>query len=165
MLLKDNKKTSQPSRRQNILSGRIIIAAISIAWALFQLALPRLIILDSTTVRAVHLAFAITLVFLTRRFRAKKKRRTDFSDEISRIPVVDYILAAVACLSVLYFVFDWTGCSLWDAEESGRGSSLNLSMINTLWPIFTSKGVSTRKPGPASSVTTAGTKPSVPQLL
>jgi len=44
---------------------RAIIAVISTAWALFQLALPRFIILDSITIRAVHLAFAITLVFLT----------------------------------------------------------------------------------------------------
>ena len=87
---------------------RFIIAAISIAWALFQLALPRLIILNSTTVRAAHLAFAMSLVFLTYRFRSPKDRRTDFSEEIHRIPVMDYILAVMACLSVLYFVFNWT---------------------------------------------------------
>ncbi|MBW7992491.1 MAG: TRAP transporter permease, partial [Planctomycetes bacterium] len=101
MNLKNNKKVD-----------RLIIAAISIAWALFQLALPRLIILDSTTVRAVHLAFAISLVFLTCRFRTQKKQRTDLSDAISHIPIIDYILAVLACLSVLYFVFDWTGISM-----------------------------------------------------
>ncbi|MHC4244357.1 MAG: TRAP transporter permease, partial [Planctomycetota bacterium] len=93
MLLKDNKKVD-----------KLIIAAISIAWALFQLALPRLIILDSTTVRAVHLAFAITLVFLTYRGRAKRKWKTDEAKAVSRIPLIDYILAGLACLSVLYFV-------------------------------------------------------------
>ncbi|MCP4256295.1 MAG: TRAP transporter permease [Planctomycetes bacterium] len=98
--------------KNNIKIDRLIIAVISIAWALFQLALPRLIILDSTTVRAVHLAFAIALVFLTRRFRAKKNRRTDISDEIRHVPFIDYILAALACLSVLYFVFDWTGITM-----------------------------------------------------
>jgi TRAP transporter 4TM/12TM fusion protein len=91
---------------------KFIIAAISIAWALFQLALPRLIILDSTTVRAAHLAFAMSLVFLTFRFRSEKNQRTDFSEEIHRIPVMDYILAVLACLSVLYFVFDWTGITM-----------------------------------------------------
>jgi len=101
MILKDNK-----------IVDKLIIAAISIAWALFQLSLPRLIILDSTKVRAIHLAFAITLVFLTCRFRAKPNRRTDFSGEISHIPFVDYVLAFLACLSVLYFVFDWTGITM-----------------------------------------------------
>ena len=112
MISKNNRKADQPCRRQHVTAGRLIVAAISIAWALFQLALPRLIILDSTTVRAIHLAFAITLVFLTRRFRAKQNRRTDFSDEISHVPLMDYILSALACLSVLYFVFDWTGISM-----------------------------------------------------
>ncbi|MHC4542304.1 MAG: TRAP transporter large permease subunit, partial [Planctomycetota bacterium] len=36
-------------------ADRFIVAGIALAWALFQLALPRLIILDSTTVRTVHL--------------------------------------------------------------------------------------------------------------
>ncbi|MHC4594564.1 MAG: TRAP transporter large permease subunit, partial [Planctomycetota bacterium] len=93
-------------------TDRRIIAAVSIAWALFQLALPRLIILDSTTVRAAHLAFAITLVFLTYRGRAKRKWKTDFSDATSHIPIIDYVLASLACLSVLYFVFDWTGITM-----------------------------------------------------
>ena len=101
MIFKDNKKID-----------RLIIAAISIAWALFQLALPRLIILDSTTVRAVHLAFAITLVFLTYRGRAKRKWKTYVPKAVSRIPLIDYILAGLACLSVLYFVFDWTEISM-----------------------------------------------------
>jgi TRAP transporter 4TM/12TM fusion protein len=93
-------------------TDRRIIAAISIAWALFQLALPRFIILDSTTVRAVHLAFAITLVFLTYRVSTKRKWKADFTDAASRIPLIDYILAGFACLSVLYFVFDWTGITM-----------------------------------------------------
>ncbi|MDT8302393.1 MAG: TRAP transporter permease [Sedimentisphaerales bacterium] len=112
MILENNEKSDQPCRRQHGSTERFIISTISIAWALFQLALPRLIILDSTTVRAIHLAFAITLVFLTCRFRAKQNRRTDFSGEISRIPFVDYVLAFLACLSVLYFVFDWTGITM-----------------------------------------------------
>ena len=93
-------------------TDRRIIAAISIAWALFQLALPRFIILDSTTVRAVHLAFAITLVFLICRVRTKRKWKADLPKATSRIPLMDYIFAGLACLSVLYFVFDWTGISM-----------------------------------------------------
>ena len=83
----------------------ILIAVISIGWALFQLALPSFIILDSITVRAVHLAFAITLVFLTIPI-VKHKRKTGC------IPLMDYILAGFACLSVLYIVLDWTGISM-----------------------------------------------------
>jgi TRAP transporter 4TM/12TM fusion protein len=52
-----------------------LVAALSIAWALFQLALPRFIILDSITVRAIHLAFAIILIFLT--VSARRRKRSD----------------------------------------------------------------------------------------
>jgi TRAP transporter 4TM/12TM fusion protein len=106
MLFGNDRKISQPHQRRNVSVGRFIIAIISIAWALFQLALPRFIILDSTTTRAVHLAFAMTLVFLSCRGRAKKKCKAD------HIPIFDYILAVLACLSVLYFVIDWTGISM-----------------------------------------------------
>ena len=112
MPLKNNRKADQPCQRQHVSAGRLIIAAVSAAWALFQLALPRLIILDSTTVRAVHLAFAITLVFLTYRGGFKQKWKTDVPKAVSRIPLIDYILAGLACLSVLYFVFDWTGITM-----------------------------------------------------
>jgi len=97
--------------RNNRKADRAIIGVISIAWALFQLALPRFIILDSITVRAVHLAFAITLVFLTRPWRTKRKQAIKSFDAKSYIPLIDYILAGVACLSSLYIVLDWVGIS------------------------------------------------------
>jgi len=111
MFLRNKRKADQPCQRQHVSAGRFIISVISIAWALFQLALPRFIILDSTTVRAVHLAFAVTLVFLTIPV-AKHKRRERFFNAASHIPLSGYILAGVGCLSVLYFVFDWTGISM-----------------------------------------------------
>jgi TRAP-type uncharacterized transport system fused permease subunit len=92
-------------------ADRFIVAGIALAWALFQLALPRLIILDSTTVRTVHLAFAVALVFLTIPVLKGHKKRGTF-DSPHSIPLTDYILAGVACLCVLYFVLDWTGISM-----------------------------------------------------
>ena len=92
-------------------SDRSIIAVISIAWALFQLSLPRFVILDTITIRAVHLAFAITLVFLTVPVaKYKTKRKSLYS--VSRLSLVDYILAGLASLAVLYIVLDWTGISM-----------------------------------------------------
>ena len=90
---------------------RIIIGVVSIAWALFQLALPRFIILDSITVRAIHLAFAIVLIFLTLPL-AKRKGEIKFLNSKNYIPFLDYILAGIACIAVLYIVFDWTGISM-----------------------------------------------------
>jgi len=83
-----------------------LVSALALAWALFQLALPRFLLLDSITVRATHLAFAMSLVFLTIPAR-RRKRITPGSP----IPISAYALAIVAALSALYIVLDWHGIS------------------------------------------------------
>ncbi len=106
----------------------VIISVISIAWALFQLALPRFIILSSVTVRAIHLTFAITLVFLTIPV-AKHKRKDEFPAATSYVPFAYYILAGVACLSVLYFVVDWTSISMRAGNPLWRDIVISVILI------------------------------------
>jgi len=110
-------------------ADRIIIAVVSIGWALFQLALPRLIILDSITIRSVHLGFAITLVFLSHPWKGKQRQRDIFRGATGPIPLVDYILAALACLSVLYFVFDWTSIEMRAANPVLRDIVISVVLI------------------------------------
>jgi TRAP transporter 4TM/12TM fusion protein len=112
--------------RRNV--DKIIIAVLSIAWALFQLALPRFIILDSITVRAVHLAFAITLVFLTIPI-AKHKRKRKSLNATRYTPIMNYILAGFASLSVLYIVLDWTGISMRAGIPIGRDIVISAILI------------------------------------
>ena len=51
-----------------------IVSLISISWALYQLALPSVVMINSTTRRAIHLAFAMALLFLlTPCFRKNEK--------------------------------------------------------------------------------------------
>jgi TRAP transporter 4TM/12TM fusion protein len=107
---------------------RAVIGVISIAWALFQLALPRFIILDSITVRAVHLAFAVSLIFLTIPF-LKGRGRLRFLREIDFIPFSDYLLAAIACLTVLYIVLDWSGISMRSGIPIGRDIAIGILLI------------------------------------
>lgn len=90
-------------------SHTTVVGIVSVGWALFQLALPRLVILDSSTVRSVHLAFAMTLVFLT--IPAMRRKSSGNASE-SRIRPSSYILAGATCLCVSYFVFDWTGIQM-----------------------------------------------------
>ena len=88
-----------------------LIAIISIAWALFQLSLPKLLILDSIRIRSIHLAFAVVLIFLS--FPFYRRRMKDFVEvSKSRIPIYDYVLAVFACFAVLYLMIDWTGISM-----------------------------------------------------
>jgi TRAP transporter 4TM/12TM fusion protein len=105
-------------------ADKAAIWVISIAWAVFQLALPRFVILDSITVRAIHLAFAIFLVFLTiSAGRRKRSRPTD------RVGFTDYILAAAACLAALYIVFDWEGISMRAGIPTGRDVIISVLLI------------------------------------
>ncbi len=107
---------------------RILIAVISIGWALFQLALPRFIILDSIKIRAIHLAFAVALVFLTCPF-FKHKKKKGFSKGKDYIPFFDYILAAVACFTVLYLMFDWTGIAMRAGRPITRDIIISVCLI------------------------------------
>ncbi len=87
---------------------RAIVATVALAWAFFQLALPRLLILDSATIRSVHLAFGLTLVFLTAPAR-KGRSGKHLRQEASGPTLTSYILAMVSCACVVYFVADWVG--------------------------------------------------------
>ena len=107
---------------------RIIIAAISISWALFQLALPRVIILDSITIRAIHLCFATILVFLSLPF-AKRLRPIKFINAKTHIPLLDFVFAGLACIAVLYIVFDWTGISMRAGIPNTRDIVMSILLI------------------------------------
>jgi TRAP transporter 4TM/12TM fusion protein len=114
------------SSRRN--ADRIIVAVLSILWALFQLALPRFIILGSITVRAVHLAFAAALVFLTIPI-SKQKRRWMLTGTRMRIPLIDYFLAALTSISALYIVLDWTGISMRAGIPTARDIIISVTLI------------------------------------
>jgi TRAP transporter 4TM/12TM fusion protein len=104
--------------------GEYLVGAICVVWALFQLTLPRFIILDSITVRAIHLAFAIILIFLT--VSVTRKKRATLTD---RIHPADYVLAAAGCLSALYIVFDWTGITMRAGLPIGRDIAVSILLI------------------------------------
>ncbi|MFH1314291.1 MAG: TRAP transporter permease [Candidatus Eisenbacteria bacterium] len=103
---------------------RAMVWVVSLVWALFQLALPRFIILDSITVRAIHLALAVILIFFT--LSVRRHKRTGPAD---RIHFIDYILAGIGCLTVLYIVFDWTDISMRAGIPTGRDIVLSVVLV------------------------------------
>ncbi|MDH4211135.1 MAG: TRAP transporter permease [candidate division WOR-3 bacterium] len=109
-------------------TDRIIVSSVAVCWALFQLALPRFIILDSVTIRAVHLAFAVVLVFLTIPM-FKRKTRIKSLSTTKYIPTIDFVFAAVACLAVLYIVIDWTGIAMRAGVPSSRDIVMSIGLI------------------------------------
>jgi TRAP transporter 4TM/12TM fusion protein len=89
--------------------GKYIIPTIAVIWSLFQLSLPSWLVLDSTFIRAIHLGFAMLIVFLNYPLFKKTRFGLKYFSQKDRIPLLDYIIAVVACFSALYIVIDYTG--------------------------------------------------------
>jgi TRAP-type uncharacterized transport system fused permease subunit len=123
-----------------------IFAIIAIAWALFQLSIASFLILDSLQVRAIHLSFALILVFLTIPFSRKPCKIFKSLSATDRIPVIDYILAIVGALSALYIILDWEGIAM------RAGSPLPRDIFIGLLSIIMLLEATRRSIGPALSI-------------
>ncbi len=85
--------------------GRWLIPGLALLWSVFQLLLPNLLTtLNSTITRAIHLTFAIVLVYLTHPMLKKpgKNSLTRYLSTKDRIIVFDYLLAIVAGAAAFY---------------------------------------------------------------
>ncbi|NQT18312.1 MAG: TRAP transporter permease [Planctomycetes bacterium] len=105
----NSRADSPPSGR-----GRRAVSIIAGAWSLFQLSLPQLITLNSDYVRAIHLVFAIVLVYLS--FPALKKIKLGgplkFLSAGDRLCLPDVILAFAAALAAGYYALNYAGISV-----------------------------------------------------
>jgi TRAP transporter 4TM/12TM fusion protein len=88
-----------------------IIPAIAICWSLFQLSIAKWVTIDSTFTRSIHLGFAMSIVFLNYPMLHKPFFGMKFFSEKHKIPIIDYIIAAIACLSALYLAMDFMAIS------------------------------------------------------
>ncbi len=89
-----------------------LVSGIAVLWALFQLSLPCFLIIDSTKERAIHLAFALALLFLVSPCLKKSIRFCSFLSVKDRIPAMDYGLAVAGVLASLYIVLDYEGIAM-----------------------------------------------------
>ena len=89
-----------------------LVTAVAIAWALFQLALAGFLVLDSTKVRAIHLGFAMVLLFLLDPCIKRPTKVLGFLSVTDRIPLIDYLFALAGAVSALYIVFDYNGLAM-----------------------------------------------------
>jgi TRAP transporter 4TM/12TM fusion protein len=89
--------------------SKYVIPTIAVAWSFFQLSIASWLILDSTFIRAIHLGFALLIVFLNYPLFKKTRFGLKFLSTSDRIPVFDYILAIVASFSALYIAIDYAG--------------------------------------------------------
>lgn len=86
-----------------------VIPTIGVTWSLFQLSIASWLVLDSTYIRAIHLAFAMLMVFLSYPLFKKPRFGLKYFAQADRIPLLDYVIAIVGALSALYIAIDYNG--------------------------------------------------------
>lgn len=89
--------------------ARYVIPTIGVFWCFFQLSIASWLILDTFFIRAIHLGFAFLMVFLNYPLFKKTHWGLRFLSAKDRIPISDYVVAIVACLSAIYVVLDYEG--------------------------------------------------------
>ena len=88
---------------------KYLIPAIALAWSLFQLSIASWLILDTIFIRAIHLGFAIVIVYLNYPFLRKAPKALSFLAAKDRIPWLDFLIALVAGFSATYIFLDYEG--------------------------------------------------------
>jgi TRAP transporter 4TM/12TM fusion protein len=125
---------------------KYVIPFIAVIWSLFQLSIPSWLILDSTFTRAIHLGFAMLIVFLNYPLFKKTRFGLGYFSQKDKIPLLDYIVAVVACFSALYIAVDYSGMTLRYGAPITRDIVIGLTLVLLLLE------ASRRVIGPALSV-------------
>ena len=91
---------------------RNLTMLIALAWSIFQLASASFVLIDSIFIRAIHLTFAISLVYLN--IPMLKHGESSRWDQrillaMNRVTIIDYVFAIFAAFSALYIVLDYMG--------------------------------------------------------
>ncbi len=152
-------------------SGKVqfLIALIAGCWSLFQLALPKFILLSALYTRTIHLAFAIALVYLS--YPAFKKRSfsgvLSFLSRKQGIPIMDWLCAIVGAFAALYLALDYVGIS------SRQGAPLRRDIVIGIILLVLLLEAARRSIGPALTIVATlfifyvlfGTSPIIPELM
>jgi len=86
-----------------------VIPTIGVIWSFFQLSIASWLILDTVFIRAIHLGFALLIVFLNFPFFKKHRWGLKFLSAKDRIPISDFVVAIIACFSAVYIAIDYAG--------------------------------------------------------
>ena len=86
---------------------KILVSIIAVSWALYQMGLASFIMLDTTQERTIHLAFAMSLLFLVNPCLRRSRKYLHFLSIKDHIPIIDYIFAVVGAMAALYLAFDY----------------------------------------------------------
>ena len=88
---------------------KYVIPFIAVLWSFFQLSIASWLILDSTFIRAIHLGFALLIVFLNYPFFKKTRFGLRYFAAKDRIPILDCLIGIIATFAAIYIVVDYAG--------------------------------------------------------
>ena len=123
-----------------------LVSGIAIAWAIFQLSLPSLLIIASTKERAIHLAFAMTLLFLVCPCLKKTGKLFCAISLKGRIPSMDWLLAALGASTALYLALNF------EALAMRAGAPTTIDLLSGSILVLLLLEAARRAVGPALSV-------------
>jgi TRAP transporter 4TM/12TM fusion protein len=89
--------------------SKYVIPFVCVVWSIFQLSIASWLILDSTFIRAIHLGFALLVVFLNYPLFKKTRFGLKYFSATNKIPVLDYVVGIIAAFSALYIAIDYVG--------------------------------------------------------
>jgi len=89
--------------------AKYVVPTIAVIWCFFQLSIASWLILDSTFIRAIHLGFALLIVFLNYPLFKKTRLGLKYFSAKDRIPILDYLIGVIATLAATYIVIDYAG--------------------------------------------------------
>ena len=112
-----------------------ITFVIALCWSLFQMATASVLLLDSVYVKSIHLAFAISLVYLNiplikPSFNSRWDLRILLA--MNRVTVMDYILGIMAAVAALYIFLDYAGISARPGDPNMRDIVMGVLLIALL---------------------------------
>ena len=88
---------------------KYVIPTVAVCWSLFQLSIASWLIMDSTFIRAIHLGFALLIVYLNYPLFKKTHFGLKYFSAKNRIPILDYAIGIIAAFAAIYIVIDYAG--------------------------------------------------------
>jgi TRAP transporter 4TM/12TM fusion protein len=86
-----------------------VIPVIGVIWCFFQLSIASWWILDTVFIRAIHLGFAMLIVYLNYPVFKETRLGLKFLSIKDRIPPWDFVIAVIACFAAVYIAVDYYG--------------------------------------------------------
>ncbi len=109
-----------------------ITFVIALCWSLFQMSTASFLLMDSVYVKSIHLAFAISLVYLNiplikPTFNSRWDLRILLA--MNRVTVMDYILGIMAAVAALYIFLDYAGISSRPGDPNMRDIVMGVLLV------------------------------------